>query len=639
MNETGWPPIEADDETLKAALAEASIPALMAALVHITGDRSIVEGEIRPQPNVLADAQAGITPAQQEEARRLAFDKIVQFRDSGSRLPSGPDEATIQSMINFMTGLELDSDYVGFLRSELALDGEGAFVLPDFSDVAPDRLADFSVLVIGAGMSGILAAIQLKKAGIAFTVVEKNAEVGGTWYENTYPGCRVDSPNHTYSYSFAPRDWPQYFSSQPVLLDYFKSVVSEFGIRDQIEFNTEVIEATYDEQQGKWHITVQADGKQRTLSANAVISAVGQLNRPRLPDIEGRDTFAGPSFHSGHWEHEHDLTDKKIIVIGTGASAFQFVPVIAEVARDITVFQRTPPWVAQRPEYHDAIPEGKHWLLNHLPYYSAWYRFFTFWRTSEGMLPAAKRDRAWNEPGSVSRENQVVRDMLTAGAKAVIGEDEALLELVIPDYPPAGKRMLIDNGTWYRTLRGPGVKIVADPVARITPTGVVTANGDRYDADVLIYGTGFQASNFLAPMRIVGRSGIEIHEHWRNDPRAYMGMTIPNYPNFFCLYGPNTNLVVNGSIIFFSECEMRYIMGCLKTLLAGGHKAMEPRQEVHDAYNERIDAGNLERAWGSEDVNSWYKNEDGRVTQNWPFSLREFWDQTRAPNPQDFEFS
>ena len=230
-------------------------------------------------------------------------------------------------------------------------------------------------------------------------------------------------------------------------------------------------------------------------------------------------------------------------------------------------------------------------------------------------------------------------DLLTANVEQMIGDDPELLAKCVPSYPPAGKRMLVDNGHWFRALKRDNVELVTDPIAEINATGVRTESGRQVDADVLIYGTGFQASRILFPMKLYGRDGVELRERWGADPRAYLGIVMPEYPNLFCCYGPNTNIVVNGSIIFFSECEVRYIMGCLKMLLERGEKAMNCRPDVHDAYNQKIDAGNLDMAWGSPNVTSWYKNEHGRVTQNWPFTLLEFWRQTQAPNPEDFIFA
>lgn len=634
-----WEPITEDDATIEAALKEANIPALMTALVHLTGDADIVRSDIRPDSAFFGDPQGGIPEQNQEEIRKIALEVLKDYRDRGCVLPPVPDEGTIREMMNFLVGDRLPDEYIEFLQSELSLNGEDPYGQPLMDSIPAHHKAEFKVIVIGSGMSGILAGIRLQDAGIPYTIIEKNANVGGTWLENTYPGVRVDSPNHTYSYSFAPKDWPQHFSSGDVLHEYFDSVATQFGIRDKIRFETEVKKAEYDDDSGAWHVHVEsADGARETLTANAVISAVGQLNRPRYPDIKGIGSFKGPAFHSARWEHEHDLKGKRVGVVGTGASAFQFTPEVAKEAEEVVIFQRTPPWIAPREEYHDYIPKGKHWLLNKVPYYAKWFRFLMFWRTSEGLLDWVKKDPAWNESVSVSEQNDQLRAMLTENIKQMVGDDPELLEKCIPKYPPAGKRMLVDNGTWLSTLKKDHVHVITDPIDEINENGVKTETGDQYDVDVLIYGTGFHADKFLWPMEVKGKNGLDLQEHWDGDPRAYLGVTIPGFPNLFCMYGPNTNIVVNGSIIFFSECEIRYILGCIALLLEEGRTALECRKEVHDAYNEIIDEGNLQRAWGAPNVNSWYKNDKGRVTQNWPFTLREFWERTRAPDPADFNF-
>jgi 4-hydroxyacetophenone monooxygenase len=634
-----WEPITSDDETIEAALREGHVPSLMMALVHLTGDVGFLRGDIRPSGDfllMLADPQGGVTEEQQARIRTRALEVLKAYRDGGCRLPPPPPAGVVHEMINFMIGQTASPDYVPFLMAELALGGEDAFGerIETASSAVKRR---FHVAVIGAGMSGLLAAIRLKEAGIPYTVIEKNADVGGTWYENTYPGCRVDSPNHTYSYSFAPNDWPQYFSTQPVLHEYFRRCAAEGGVRDRIRFETEVETLSFDDRTQRWTLRTRAkDGRRDAFEANAVISAVGQLNRPRFPDVPGRETFRGISFHSARWEHQHDLSGRRIAVIGTGASAFQFVPEVARQARELLIFQRTPPWIVPNPNYHAEVPAGKHWLLRHVPYYAKWFRFSVFWRTAEGLLRFAKVDPEWTgHEGAVSADNDMLRAMLTENIKAAIG-DNGLLEKAIPLYPPAGKRMLIDNGNWLRAITRDNVRVITDPITAITPGGITTASGAAHDADVIIYGTGFQASRFLYPMKVTGRNGIDLHAHWDGDPRAYLGIVIPGFPNLFCLYGPNTNIVVNGSIIFFSECEVRYILGCLRLLLERGSATMDCRQDVHDAYNERLDAGNAQMAWGTPHVHSWYKNSKGRVTQNWPFTLLEFWKETRAPDPADY---
>jgi 4-hydroxyacetophenone monooxygenase len=441
------------------------------------------------------------------------------------------------------------------------------------------------------------------------------------------------------SYSFAQKlDWPNFFSPQGVLLEYFREVADEYQLRPFIRFNTEVQSLTFDDERALWHVTVRKpDAGTETFDANAIISATGQLNRPHMPEIDGMSSFEGPSFHSAQWNHDIDLKGKRVCVIGTGASAAQFIPEIAKEVADLTVFQRTPAWFVPAPNYHDQVPEGQRWLYQHIPHYLHWYRFYLFWTTGDGLLAAAKVDENWDaSEKSISEINEQMRALLTMYLQAQYADRPDLAEKVIPQYPVASKRMVIENGIYATTMKQPHVHLVTEPIDRITPAGVRTKDGVDHKADVIIYGTGFLASRFLTPMKVTGRGGIDINEHWDGDARAYMGITVPNFPNFYMLYGPNTNIVVNGSIIYFSECEVQYVMGCLRLLLEDGHRAMDCKPEVHDAYNERVDAGNRQMAWGFSKVNAWYKNDKGRVTQNWPFDLIEYWRQTREPNPNDY---
>jgi 4-hydroxyacetophenone monooxygenase len=491
-------------------------------------------------------------------------------------------------------------------------------------------------------MSGLLAAHRLRQAGVDFVVVDKNEDVGGTWLENQYPGCRVDNPNHNYSYSFAQRhDWPLHFSTQDVLLDYLRRCADAFGLRPSIRFGTEVLSAAWSEEDRRWSVHVRAsDGSEDTIEANAVVSAVGQLNRPSFPNIPGRDTFAGMSFHSARWRPDVDLKGKRVAVIGTGASAVQFIPEIAPEAGELLVFQRTPAWFGPTEDYHDEVSDGQRWLYGHVPSYSEWNRFWIFWRMGDGVLEGVRVDDSYEPKGAaVSAANDIVRMLLAEYINAEFADRPDLLDKVMPTYPPGAKRMLRDNGIWPRTLKRDNVQLITTPIREITPTGIVTEDGAAHDVDVLIYGTGFTASQFLTPMTIVGRSGVELHEQWNGDARAYLGVAVPGFPNLFCLYGPNTNIVINGSIVYFSECGVRYILGLVELLLEGGHRAIDVRKDVHDEFNELVDAENRRMAWGWSDVNSWYKNSNGRVAQNWPFTLLEYWKRTLEPNPDDFDFA
>jgi 4-hydroxyacetophenone monooxygenase len=631
-------PITEDDAFIRAALQSAEIPALLLALSQATGDLSILRDDLRPDPSDLLGAQGGLSEEQLAAARELAFDVLRRFRDSGSRPAPPPGPAALRTMIDFAAGTVMGESDVPFLSAQLGLEENGSALQWRKAEMAPD--IDFRVVIIGAGISGLAAAYRLEQAGVDYVVLEKDGDVGGTWHENAYPGCRVDVANHLFSYSFAQRsDWPEHFSSQPVLQEYLRAVASDEGLVEHIRFQTEVLSATFAEEEGIWNVRArQADGGEETLEANVVISAVGQLNRPSYPNIPGRDDFQGPCFHSARWQPDVDLKGKTVGVIGTGATAVQLIPVVADQAGDVVIFQRTPPWLAPTPDYHDLVAEGLEWLLRHVPSYAEWYRFWLFCTYAEGLLPSARVDPGWRDVGTaVSADNEEVRLGLVEYLEDQFGDRPDLLEKVIPDYPPAAKRMLRDNGIWARTLKRDNVRLVADRITRITADGVATDAGD-YPLDVLVLATGFQASHFLMPMTVKGRGGVDLHEQWAGDARAYLGMTIPGFPNLFCLYGPNTNIVVNGSIIFFSECSINYIMDSIRQLLVGKRRTMECREDIFWAYNREIDEANHNMAWGASNVHSWYKNELGRVSQNWPYTLRDYWQRTQEVTPSDFVF-
>ena len=621
------------DEEIARALEHAHLPSLVNALIHLTGDRSLLETDIQPRPMMVGTEPSQSSDDLEQGIRERALHVITQARTAGFESHE-VDQDLVLEMMNFIAGVELSDEYIPYLLQELDIAPK-----PPTSPIDSPNRQNFHVLIIGAGMSGLLAAIKMQQLGVQFTIIEKNEDVGGTWFENRYPGCRVDSPNHVYSYSFKPNDWPQHFSDQKTLLRYFQDTADEFDLREHIRFRCEVKSMRFNADERLWSVQLETPDGFEILHANSVISAVGQLNRPKMPDIEGIDTFQGPSFHSAKWDHSVDLKDKRIAIIGTGASAFQFTPEVVKEAKEVTVFLRTPPWVAINPTYHEYISDETHWLLHHVPYYAEWFRFHMFWTSGEGLLSQARCDESWNDKThSVSPANDRLRELLTKGLKLQLDGRDDLIEKLTPSYPPTAKRMLIDNGHWYRALRQDHVTVRKESIKEINCNGLLTESGEQIDADVIIYGTGFSANQFLYPMKIYGADGTELRESWKSDPRAYLGITLPNYPNFFCLYGPNTNLVVNGSIIFFSECETHYIVECLKHLIENDYASMTCKEEPFLRYNEFIDEANLNMAWGASNVNAWYKNAEGRVTQCWPGSLVEFWQQLQEMNPDDYVF-
>jgi 4-hydroxyacetophenone monooxygenase len=609
-------------------------------MVHMTGDPAVLDGLPRPTGIYLNEVQGFMTPEDQAVVRSRALEVIRAHRDGGCSPGPALDGATVHSLMELLVAGEVPDEYVPLLLEELELDGEDARTIAWPASATPESRAGLHVIVIGAGMSGLLAAVRLADAGIPYTVIEKNPDVGGTWYENRYPGCRVDVGNHFYCYSFAPNpDWSEFFARQPELQRYFADCADAFGLRANIRFGTEVIRATWDEDAATWQVEVRGvDGTISTIDATAVVSAVGQLNRPKLPDIPGRESFTGLAMHSAQWVDGTDLAGRRVAVVGTGASAFQIVPTIAETVAHLDVFQRSAPWMFPNPSYHDATGEGVRWAMRHLPYYGRWYRLLIFWPACDGGLPAMRIDPDYpHQERAVSEVNDAAREFFTGWIAGQVGDDPELLARVIPDHVCLGTRTLQDNGSWLAALTRPDVDLVTDPIDHIKADAIITADGTRHEVDVIVFATGFHANRYLWPMEIVGRDGTVLGEQWGDEPTAYLGITIPNFPNLFCLYGPGTNLASGGSLIFHSECQMRYVLGCLALVLEQGARAIECTAEAHDEYNDRLQAELAQMVWSHPSIrHSWYRNDAGRIFILSPWRLVDYWSWTRAPDPGAF---
>jgi 4-hydroxyacetophenone monooxygenase len=512
----------------------------------------------------------------------------------------------------------------------------------DLVGIDPAAIGDLSVVVIGCGESGLLAGIRLKQAGVPFTIIEKNAGVGGTWLENSYPGCRVDVGNHFYCYSFEPSHaFTEYFSRQAELLGYFTSVMDRHGIAPHVRWNTEVLSAAWDEEVGRWRLVVRGpDGAEQHLDAHVVISAVGQLNRPLIPAIAGLDTFGGPVFHTARWDHTVDLAGRRVAMIGAGASGLQVAPAIAEDVERLVILQRSAQWMAPNRKYRQAVGEGVSWAMRHVPGYAAWYRFMLFYQASDKALQAVKVDPDWpGLPESVSAVNEARRTFLVDWIVSQVGDDPDLLARVLPDYPPLGKRLLQDDGSWLRCLRRDNVDLVREEIVRVEPGAVVTTAG-RFEVDVIVLATGFRANEFLAPMEVTGRGGASLRERWDGHPAAHLGITVPEFPNLFLMYGPGTNLAHAGSMIFHSECQMQFIGSCVRALLEGGYRSVEVTHAAFDDYVERLQAEVAGTVWAHPAVkHSWYKGPDGRVYVLSPWRLVDYWRMTHQVDPAEYLFS
>ncbi|SNY87816.1 Predicted flavoprotein CzcO associated with the cation diffusion facilitator CzcD [Nocardia amikacinitolerans] len=475
-----------------------------------------------------------------------------------------------------------------------------------------------SVLIIGAGFGGIGMAIELRRNGIRdITILERAADLGGVWRENTYPGAACDVPSPLYSFSFEPKpDWPQRYSGRDAIHDYLRGVARRHELLDDIVFGAEVTGAEFDEQAGRWTVRT-ADGAART--ADVLISAVGQLSRPALPDIPGIDTFAGASFHSAEWDHDVRLEGKRVLCVGTGASAIQYIPEIQPKVEHLTLFQRTAAWVI--PKFDTDYSPLQHKLFAKLPGALLVERF-GWWSTGEfvslGLVefPAIAR-------GVARIAERHLRKQVP---------DPELRAKLTPDYPIGCKRGLFSND-YYPALTQPNVAVETTAITEVVPEGVRTADGRLHEADVIIYGTGFKGTEFLWPMQIYGRGGHKLADTWADGAHAYLGIAVPDFPNLFLVYGPNTNLAA-GSIIYMIESQARYIRQAVRLLAENPGHCLEVRGEQEREFNDALQRRLARTPWNF--CTSWYRTASGRITNNWPGTVSSYRRRTRRLNRDDY---
>ncbi|WP_445170427.1 flavin-containing monooxygenase [Mycolicibacterium sp. Dal123E01] len=631
-------PFDDSDDVIRAAVAEASVPALLMSMVHMTGELSLLDELPRPYMLIAMDLQGAMSEPDKQKVRDRAFEVIRDYRDRGCPTPFVPDTEQMRVMFEVMSAGTVTEEFVDYVAADLRL-SDADRCGPALASTTQQR-ADFPVVVIGCGEAGLLAGIKLKAAGIPFTIVEKRSAVGGTWLANRYPGCRVDIANQYYAYSFEPTDhWTHYYSEQPEILRYLQDVSARHDIDPHVRFETEVTGAEWDDDSATWRVTItDGDGCAEVLTAQALICAVGQFSNSVIPDIKGNKSFRGPSFHTADWCDDVDLTDKRVAVIGAGASGFQLVPAIADLTQQVDVYQRTPQWMAPNPMYHESIPGGARWAIRHLPYYGRWLRFVSWWPIADALDEQVQIDPDWDNGGlSCNESNHAIREMFIAWMR-VFCTDEALLAKVTPSYPPMGKRTLQDNGTWLTTLQRADVELITDNIAEIAPDGVTTGDGVFRPADVLVWATGFDVNHQLGPINVRGLDGIELNTVWGDSAYAYLGITVPGFPNFFCMYGPGTNAVNGASIIYNSECQMRYIMGCLDMVMAGGLGSVTPRVTVCDDYNRRAQERLSQMVYSHPAVtSSYYKNAAGGLPTLYGFRIFDYWRWTSRPNPGDYD--
>jgi 4-hydroxyacetophenone monooxygenase len=623
------------DEMIEDAMQYASPMVLRGLLYQLTGDPDLVS---IPLKEVFLGFFVGSEPANDEDIARLrrkATEFLIAYRDAGAGPISIGSSERLPTSLSLVVGEPIPENDVGLYLDDLALN-PWARSLRWSARPDPKRLQDFTVTIIGAGMAGLNAALQLKRAGIPYTVIEKNSGVGGTWYENRYPGARVDTPSRSYTHIFGvDYDYPNPFCEWHENEKYFNWVADEFDVRRDIVFDTEVHSLTWDETRAMWEVRMKGPDGERLVRSRAVITAVGFLSRPNMPELKGRAEFRGPSWHSARWPQGVDLRGKRVAVIGTGCTGYQMIPELALVAGHVTVFQRTPQWVFAVPGYRSPFPPQVRWLDRNVPFHTNFMRF----RTSYGAwFPRVTEiDPNFGDPNACNADNKRSRDACIAFLECKLG-DPALVAAMTPPHPVWSARPVAVDPEYsiLDAIKRDNVTLVTAGIKRINRSGIEALDGRQHDVDVIIYATGFHATEYLFPMKITGREGKTIDELWADGgARAHLGCMMPGFPNLWALYGPNTN----GALVAVGWHEMvaLYAMQCMERLILEDKRAVEVKEDAYWRYNRRLDDGNSRKVWSDPRAHNYYWTKHGRSAVQTPFTAPEMWNALRHPDFANLE--
>lgn len=626
-------PMTATEETQYIeAVQVANIPTLLMVLVQLTGEMHWLEDPYRPrrQPGMGDNDTGGLRPEHQTEVREAALEAMLSWRNGRPVAIADPEPELLVKMLHVAMDEEIPDIYGPFTKSQL---GQQPIATNPI-----DVPEGFSAIVIGAGVSGLCAAVHLQAANIPFTVLERNDDIGGVWLENTYPGAGVDTPNHLYSFSFMQYDWPEFFALQDELWGYLKHVAETFGLRPKIELATTVERAEYRETEQDWEVTVRrADGSVEVQHATIVISGAGIFNPPVIPNIDGLESFEGPSFHTSRWRDDVELEGKRVAIIGNGASCMQIAPLIKDQVESLTIFQRSNHWAAPFEQFRRPVPEALRFLLRENPIYQAWYRVRLGWTFNDRNHSALQKDPTWeHSERSLNAANDGHRGFFERYIRDELGDRQDLFDVVVPKYPPFGKRMLMDNG-WYRMLRNENVTLVTDSITSVDATSVTTDTNDVFEADVIIIATGFDVLRFINTYETIGRGGQSLRDAWQDDnAKAYLGTTVPDFPNFFTLYGPNLQPGHGGSLINVIEMQMHYIIDLIEQMAADDLGSVDILPEVHATYNDQVDAAHENMVWTHPGMSTYYRNDRGRIVVNSPYRNVDFYEWTRHADLDEY---
>jgi cation diffusion facilitator CzcD-associated flavoprotein CzcO len=481
----------------------------------------------------------------------------------------------------------------------------------------------YEQVIVGAGFAGLCMGIRLKQAGMNdFVILERRDHIGGTWYDNSYPGAACDVESHLYSYSFEPNPaWSRQFGPQEEILHYMEHCVDKYKLAPHIRLSTNVDRAVYDEQQARWQITA-TNGD--SYSARIMVTCSGGLSEPSLPDIKGIDTFRGDLFHSARWDRNYDLTDRRVAVIGTGASAIQIVPAIAGRVRSLDLYQRTAPWIL--PKKDKEISGFRKAMYTYLPFMRKLYRSRLYWRNELMAIGFVVN------PGVMRLGGKIVIHHLNSSIK-----DETLRKKLTPQFVLGCKRILLSN-EYYPALQRPNVHLITDSIQEITPEGILTRDGVEHEVDTIIMATGFQAAEGVLRYEVKGKGGLDLNDAWRDGAEAYLGTSISGFPNMYIVVGPNTGLG-HSSMILMIEAQVGYIMQALTAMREKGARSADVKKEVEKQYNEEIQAKLTKSVWQSGGCMSWYQTKSGKNVTLWPGFTFTFMNRTRHFEPDKYNWT
>ncbi|WP_226697689.1 flavin-containing monooxygenase [Qipengyuania flava] len=628
------PAAEVNRTLLKDGIANANIPALLMVLYQMTGEATWLQEPFAPGRSPgLDDNDSGQLPDEVQTQIRTAAEEAIEAWLAGKPLAiERPSNLRLAEMLSVAMTEHVPEEYGDIVAAGMGYDLEPT--------AGTAIAADKTAIVIGGGVSGICAGIELGKLGIDYTLFEKNEDFGGTWFENRYPGCGVDTPSLTYTFSCRPNDWSMYFPLRDEIEGYLLDTAREFGLYDKACFRTHVEEARWNTATDQWDVTITTpDGKRETHSADYLFSAVGILNIPKYPQIDGLDEFAGEVYHTSRWPAEADLSGKRVAVIGNGASGMQVAPAIADVVSRMTIFARSKQWAAPFPQFRKKVPEGVRYLMQVVPLYRAWLEQRLSWTFNDRVHGTLFRDPEWEHPErAVNEINDAHRRVFTRYVEEQLQDRPELIERVLPEYPPFAKRMLLDNG-WFRTIKKPHVDLIPEHLAKVDGNTLFTSSGETVEADVIILATGFQTTNVLGSYDIVGREGQLLRDHWGEDnASAYLGTLVPGFPNFFILLGPNVGSGHGGSMIRNIENQMHFAGQVVQCAEAQEASTVEVKETAYKDYSRRIDDAHDRLVWTHPGTENWYRNSQGRVVAITPWRNDAFWRMTRSPDEADLEF-